>query len=433
MERQEHRCFVYLQRPDTAQWVTVGRYEQLADGRGEFVYAPSYLDAGAAFSIDPINLPLRERGHVYQARRYAGLHDVLRDAAPDEWGKAILRRQYGLPLASHDFRYLVLAGNKDRWGALKVGGGVKPDRSGADSPKIEHLQQLIKELGLMASGAPAQYPALRRRLVNTVSLGGARPKATVVDGAAFWLAKPRIAGDIEDIPKIEHATLTWSRAAGLNVAKSRHIAEGSVGAVLVERFDRCIVGRRMVLSGASLLECEYPARSIGDSRRDWSYPLLADALKRIGSPVEDRIELYGRMLFNALVGNDDDHPRNHAVVYVHEQGRWRLSPAFDIVPNVVDEPFQLSMQLAAGVWDMTATSSIAEWQRFGFQSEKDADDYRRLFVGRVTQAFAVARDLYPPVFAERLHERLNKMASVLLGAVVAPLAETIPAYPRPRR
>ena len=88
--------YVYLQRPDDGAWVTVGRYVASAPGEGTFMYAPSYADAGLAWAIDPVNLPFVP-GTQYRTRHYQGLHDVLRDACPDAWGQALLRREYNLP------------------------------------------------------------------------------------------------------------------------------------------------------------------------------------------------------------------------------------------------------------------------------------------------------------------------------------------------
>lgn len=85
------------------------------------------------------------------------------------------------------------------------------------------------------------------------------------------------------------------------------------------------------MSGASLLETEYPSGKsvVGQNHSRWSYPLLAQAMRRIGVPISDLNELFGRMLFNALCGNDDDHPRNYAVIWMEAERKWRLSPAFD--------------------------------------------------------------------------------------------------------
>ena len=89
--------YVHLQRPDNGEWVTVGRYTlNLAEStiestQGYFQYAPSYLDAGLTWVVDPINMP-RLDTVPYLANRYGGLSDVLRDISPDAWGKLLIQR-----------------------------------------------------------------------------------------------------------------------------------------------------------------------------------------------------------------------------------------------------------------------------------------------------------------------------------------------------
>jgi serine/threonine-protein kinase HipA len=81
------------------------------------------------------------------------------------------------------------------------------------------------------------------------------------------------------------------------------------------------------------------------------------------------------MLFNALIGNDDDHPRNHAVVWNQSEKKWRLSPAFDVVPNMTETPKTLSMQLSQGRWDISNAALFADWKYFGFLSLAQAYQY----------------------------------------------------------
>ncbi|ROH88473.1 hypothetical protein ED236_03210 [Pseudomethylobacillus aquaticus] len=127
-------AYVHLQRPDNGDWVIVGRYTlerpETPDSPekpvGQFVYAPSYLDAAYPWVIDPINLP-RLDSVPYPAYRYKGLTDVLRDISPDAWGKLILQHEYHLGSHAHEFDYLMHAGNMDRWGALTVSRSKKPD------------------------------------------------------------------------------------------------------------------------------------------------------------------------------------------------------------------------------------------------------------------------------------------------------------------
>jgi hypothetical protein len=156
--------YVYLQRPDNGDWVTVGRYlAGPAAGSGKFRYAPSYVEAGLTWAIDPVNLPFRPE-EDRPASRYNGLHDVLRDACPDAWGQALLRREHNLPEGADMARYLLLAGNTDRWGALAIGTRPAPPVAQLSTPKLLQLPLLVRELAAMSEQRPAVDRRLRRRL-----------------------------------------------------------------------------------------------------------------------------------------------------------------------------------------------------------------------------------------------------------------------------
>lgn len=407
--------YVYLQRPDSGEWVTVGRYLSGAAGGGEqgwFKYAPSYVDAGLAWAIDPVNLPFRPEAD-WPAPRYGGLHDVLRDASPDAWGQALLRREHNLPAGTPPSRYLLLASNADRWGALAVGTGRKPSVAVLASPKLPQLELLVQELAALSEQRPAVDVRLRRRLIQTASVGGARPKATIQDAAGrYWLVKPGIYSDIADIPCLEHVGQQWGAASGLDFASTvLHPAVGGRSAVRVLRYDRDGGRRLMCVSAASLLQAEYPDKLTQTDR--WSYPRLAEELRMIGAPVEDRRELFGRMIFNAVCGNDDDHVRNHAVVYRSEQRRWRLSPAFDVVPNPVETPRSLTLQLSTGRFDICRAAALADAHRFGFDSREDAGKYCDVLLARIEKAFdQTAQSLKAP-WQATLHARLQQNLSLL--------------------
>jgi serine/threonine-protein kinase HipA len=158
-------------------------------------------------------------------------------------------------------------------------------------------------------------------------------------------------------------------------------------AVLVKRFDRTGSQRHMVLSGASLLKTEYPAKNgFENNNANWSYPTLARTLREIGVPDVDLVELFGRMIFNALIGNDDDHPRNHAVVWRQSENKWRLSPAFDIVPNMLETPTTLSMQLSQDRWNISNETLFADWKYFGFTERVQARKYADSLISETMNA-----------------------------------------------
>lgn len=405
--------YVYLQRPDTGQWVTVGRY--LFDSArkiGLFRYAPSYLELGLPWSIDPVGLPLRAN-HEWEATRYSGLHDAMRDACPDAWGRAVLRREHGIPEDAPDWRYLEASGNAERWGALAVGRTPKPSVSHIASPRLPELEVLARELVAISQHAPPVDARLRKKLVATPSMGGARPKATIRDGDEFWIVKPYLPSDIANIPLLEHATQRWGRLAGLRFAQTEYHPIGTgLGAVRVLRFDRAADRRFMALSGATLLQTEYPGQTIP---AQWSYPRLAEELLRIGAPNEDRIELFGRMVFNAVCGNDDDHPRNHAVVFDPAEGRWRLSPAFDVVPNPdTDAPPALAMQLSLATTTISRASVLADHIRFGFRTVHEATEHLEDLLARIKGALQdAAQDILPPELRAFLERRMRGQLKLL--------------------
>lgn len=379
--------YVYLQRPDNGEWVTIGRYNlNKVKGIGTFIYAPNYIAAGLTWALDPVNLPLIPN-HEYIAPRYNGLHDVLRDASPDAWGKLLLQKEYDLPADTHDSRYLTLASNADRWGALAVGASKLPSVANVSSPQLSQLEALSQELLAISERRPPIDAKLRKRLVGTPSIGGARPKATIRDGHDFWLVKPFLPTDTADIPLLEHVSHEWAGFIGLNFAKTvLHRLSDGQSVVRVLRFDRQNDRRLMAISGASLLGTEYPGTSRAEIAR-WSYPRLAEELRRIGAPDEDRKELFGRMIFNAVIGNDDDHPRNHAAIFLPMERRWRLSPAFDVVPNPDETPKRLALQVSLGTYTIARAPLLADAIRFGFKTHEEASQYMGNLLSQIQLTF----------------------------------------------
>lgn len=393
--------------------MVAGRYRfDDATKVGYFRYADSYRDKGLAWSIDPVNLPFRP-GEFSQKDRYGGLHDVLRDAGPDGWGQMLIRRLHGLPDGAAPLRYLLHSGNGDRWGALAIGQSTSPNAQALVAPKLSKLPELADELRAISANLPAVHPMLRKQLFATPSMGGARPKATIQDGTQCWIVKPGLPTDATDLELLEHGTQQWGRAAGMRFAQTvHHPIAGARSAVRVLRFDRDGEKRIMAVSAATLLQAQFPAPDTSDAGRA-SYPRLAEELRRIGAPAEDCFELYDRMVFNAIVGNDDDHPRNHAVIYRHDERRWRLAPAFDVVPSADDTPTRLFMQVSTGRYDITRESLLADHRRFGLLMRSQAESRLAETVARIEAAFADVRTIFNGEQQKLMHARLIKASALL--------------------
>jgi serine/threonine-protein kinase HipA len=198
----------------------------------------------------------------------------------------------------------------------------------------------------------------------------------------------------------------------MNFAPSVHEqVDDGLSVVRIHRFDRQGERRTMALSGATLLSAEYP----GAMRASWSYPRLAQQLKMIGTPREDLIELFNRMVFNALVGNDDDHPRNHAAIYNQNEKRWRLSPAFDVVPNPYEQPRTLSMQLSEGRFDIAREAALTDAQYFGLLDRDAATAHLKDLIARIADTFPSVNAALSPELKQLLQERLSHGIEAIQG------------------
>lgn len=328
-------CFVYITLPGETDFVTAGKFVLATDRRGvasgKFVYGRSYLARANAVPLDPLELKLGTK--TYETRLLKGVFGALRDASPDYWGRRIIEKYSGkTELGEIDY---LLHSPDDRAGALGFGLNAMPPaprRTFNRTMDLARLQVLadaiIGEEELPQDKDAAQVQDI---LLIGTSMGGARPKAVVEDANALWIAKFNRADDKWNHARVEHAMLVLARECGLQSAQSRLVKIGDRDVVLIRRFDRDKTAggyrRARMLSALTLLRAE----DAHQDRDKWSYVLLAEELRRISAqPKIDAPELFGRMCFNALISNIDDHPRNHAVIAMNED--WKLSPAYDLTP-----------------------------------------------------------------------------------------------------
>jgi serine/threonine-protein kinase HipA len=365
-------CYVYVMLPGHTRFVTAGRLVLDEDRRGapvgRLVYGRRYLANPDAVPIDPVELPLSDRTH--ETTRLKGVFGAIRDASPDYWGRRVIEKHAGFAVLG-EIDYL-LQSPDDRAGALGFGLNVEPPaplRRFNRTMDLERLQQLADLV--IADGEPPKGEAGADRaqvedllLVGT-SMGGARPKAVVEDQGTLWIAKFNRTDDRWNHARVEHAMLVLAQECGLHVALSRVVQAGGRDALLVKRFDRIPTetsyARTRMLSALTLLRAE-------DSHQDrdrWSYVLLAEELRRVSArPEEDARELFRRMVFNALITNTDDHPRNHAVIAPEHE--WRLSPAYDLTPfpAVSDERRDLALTIGDYGRYANATNLVSQCARF---------------------------------------------------------------------
>lgn len=340
-------AYIYMECPLTGETVPLGKLT--TDGKeGTFVYSPEAIEQGF-WVPDPIRFPLSDRKFI--VRRNGGVPGFIDDAMPDGWGERLLRRTLKGELGP--IQLLLKSPNEDRAGNIMAGEHRTPRQGIGDKPqKMLDARGLDHFIDVCAAVYDSQLTseqleALRVRDQRS-SAGGARPKRTYRSDHKLILAKPRDKFDHYDLPVFEHACMTFAGSKGMNVAKTA-LHRGERGnTLLVERFDRLYseqekrFRRIPMLSGLTLLDAEWQSQTF----EGWIYAALADELYRRGAPDDDRRELFRRMAYNALVGNRDDHPRNHAVIW--KDGTWRLAPMYDVLP-VLDEGPAQALSMAVGV------------------------------------------------------------------------------------
>jgi serine/threonine-protein kinase HipA len=253
---------------------------------------------------------------------------------------------------------------------LSFGLEAQPPSAVRTYNQTHQLEQLVAVAQKIEDREPVASELLQHLQPGT-SLGGARPKATIEAANALYLAKFPLHGDRVNLQRIELATLALAARAGITTARGRIEKIGSLEVLLLERFDRQWAQsgyhRYGMVSGLTVLDA-------GDSHLDrdrWSYPLLADALRRwVERPEADCAELFRRMVFNAAVTNDDDHPRNHALIRTARG--WRLSPAYDLVPSPKVSIERRDLALTVGRYGRAASvyNLVSHSKRFGLDEHE---------------------------------------------------------------
>ena len=301
-----------------------------ASGRArcQFRYRPEFLEREGAYPLDPVSLPLRSG--TFEADRKA-IFDVFEDSLPDDWGRALLIRRHHLARGEQDLANLLLALGSEGLGAL-IYGGDQLDKAPGDPAKESEASVPDLELLLEAAARYERGEEVDRELALLFtagsSPGGARPKVLVYDPRekAHYLAKFPSVRDHVDVVRIEQATMSLAAKAGLATAPTRVVECAGHPVLLVHRFDLMPERRRHMVSFRTLLKA--------GSYYFCRYGELHDVVRKFSvDPSRDAELLFRQMVFNALMGNTDDHLKNFWMVYGQLEG-WRLSPAFDLVPNI---------------------------------------------------------------------------------------------------
>lgn len=372
--------------------------EELAIGRlwshrrrgresASFAYEAGYLAHPCAYALEP-GLPL-----VAGQQQTAGdraMFAAFSDCAPDRWGRRLIqrdeehraRREATAERSFGEIDYLLGVRDDLRHGALRF---VDPD-TGAYLSRADRGIPHLLELGELLAAADrvernaATASELELLLHGGSSLGGARPKAHVVDGdGRIAIAKfPSPSSDDWDVMRWEFVALRLARRAGIVVSDSQlHTVDGKP-VLVVDRFDRAGDQRIGYASAMTLLEADDGDRA--------SYLDIAEVIETESPRAsEDLGELWRRMAFSVLIRNTDDHLRNHGFLRATTAG-WTLSPAFDLNPDPRPGPKLLSTSIDYDSRDARIDTVLAVSELFRLDRAE-----AEIVLGQVVQAVGTWR------------------------------------------
>lgn len=301
-----------------------------------FEYADAWLAKKEVFSLQP-NLFLGKGKQA--ARQGIKIFGAFGDSAPDTWGRVLMRR-YEAKLAKRENRpsrtlneidYLLGVNDTARQGALRFKEALDGDFLSV--PNIMPIPPMVNLPKLLAAAENIEkdnekFEDIKLLLAPGSSLGGARPKASVIDKEGnLCIAKFPKNSDTHNLVLWEAVALTLAKNAGLNTQEWALEKIKGKDVIIIKRFDRSEKLRIPFLSAMSMLD------AVDNDEIPHSYMDIADVIRLNGSnPKANLLELWKRMAFSIMISNIDDHLRNHGFLYESEMG-WRLSPLYDVNPN----------------------------------------------------------------------------------------------------
>lgn len=354
-----------------------------------FEYDKEWLKkTGLKITLDPELMP-------YSGRQYPSgknIFGLFADASPDRWGRVLMNKRERIlaekegrkPSKLHDSDYLLGVYDETRMGGIRFktdpeGPFLSDDKETAAPPwaTLRTLEEASRNFESDESGLPEKW--LNQLIKPGSSLGGARPKATVVDTTGqLWIAKFPSKHDENDTGAWEMVVHNLAVLCGLDVPEAKLEKFSSLGSTyLIKRFDR-VLNRRVHFASAMTLLGKTDGASAVDGT---SYLDIAAFIKSYGAqPKKDLLELWKRIVFNMAVTNTDDHLRNHA--FILSENGWILSPLYDVNPVPYGNELSLNVDEEDNSIDIDLAVQTAF--RFGI-TESEAESYAKEILATVKQ------------------------------------------------
>jgi serine/threonine-protein kinase HipA len=343
---------------------------QQAKGRKafSFEYSPEWIKSEEQLLLDP-------EITWYPGQQYPDRKDnfgVFLDSMPDTWGRKLMRRRAALKARKegrlaptlYDTDYLLGVSDESRMGGLRfklhADGPFLDNNPHTPTPPLTSIRELQYAADIVESDADSEAVSkwLAILIAPGSSLGGARPKANVIDEkGALWIAKFPSRADTYDKAAWEYLAYQLALKAGIQMAESRiEKVTGKYHTFFTRRFDRQN-GERIHFASAMTMTGNNEDTIKEDPA---SYLDIAEFIQFTGAQnTNDLHQLWRRIVFNIAISNTDDHLRNHGFILTKEG--WKLSPAFDINPSTDKDGLALNIDVNSNALDIELARSVGSY------------------------------------------------------------------------
>lgn len=321
----------------------------------------------------------------YSGKQYPNSKEnfgVFMDSMPDTWGRKLMirraaqkaREQGNTARTLYDIDFLLGVHDESRMGALRFKlnreGPFLDDNKAYPTPHWSNIRELQHAAAIIESDDDSEDAGkwLAILIAPGSSLGGARPKANILDKDNHpWIAKFPAHADTIDKAAWEYVAYKLALAAGIDMAESRiEKVSGKYHTFFTKRFDR-LNGERVHFASAMTMTGNNEDTIKDDPP---SYLDLAEFIQYSGSDNQsDLHQLWKRIVFNIAISNTDDHLRNHG--FILKENGWRLSPAYDINPSIDKEELALNIDMSDSSLSFQLAKSVGELFQLNNQQMDD--------------------------------------------------------------
>ncbi|MBS1571621.1 MAG: HipA domain-containing protein [Bacteroidetes bacterium] len=335
-----------------------------------FEYDKNWLKSKAQRLIDPDI-------QFYSGQQFPNNKEnfgIFLDSMPDTWGRTLMKRREILlakakgenPKTLYDIDYLLGVFDETRMGAFRFKLDPDGDFLDNDSEKSTPPWSTVRELqqAVVHYENDTDNEAINKWLKVLItpgsSLGGARPKANVLDEKnELWIAKFPSKNDTIDKAAWEYLTYQLAIKAGIEMSECKiEKVSGTYHTFFTKRFDR--IGKERIHFSSAMTMTGNNEDTI--KNQSASYLDIVEFIQNYGCKVNENLhQLWRRIVFNIAVSNTDDHLRNHGFILTDEG--WILSPAYDLNPSIDKDGLALNIDMDNNALDFELAKSVGDFFR----------------------------------------------------------------------